>query len=140
LAAASGTTHLYLRNDGTIFSRVKLTWTATTDANVLSDGFFEIEYRKQSSLLVDWEKSTTVPGTESSAYVLDVEDSVAYLFRVRAVNNLGVRSSWTSVAMSSSARPARHGHRVTAGQNGNVVVLKYRKSRTRRDTLHPARL
>lgn len=127
MAATSGTAHLYLRNDGTVFTRARLTWTATTDANVTSAGFFEIEYRKQSSLLVDWEKDTAVPGTESSTYILDVEDGVAYLFRVRAVNNLGVRSTWASirhVVVGKTALPAN----VTgfsAAQNGNVVVLRW---------------
>ena len=127
LTAASGTQHLYLRNDGTVFSRVQLTWTPTTDANVLSDGFFEIEYRKQSSLLVDWEKNPAVPGTESSAYVLDVEDSVAYLFRVRAVNNLGVRSTWVSlrhVVVGKTALP-ENVTGFSAAQNGPVAVLRW---------------
>src|SRR4030065_2704222 len=65
LTAASGTQHLYLRNDGTVFSRVQLTWTPTTDANGLSDGFFEIEYRKQASLVGDWAKHPPAPAGKS---------------------------------------------------------------------------
>ena len=129
LTAASGTQHLYLRNDGTVFSRVKLTWTPTTDAYVLSYGFFEIEYRKQSSLLLDWEKNPAVPGTESSTYVLDVEDSVAYLFRVRAVNNLGVRSTWVSlrhVVVGKTEAPSNV-VALNVAQNGNTITADWDK-------------
>jgi hypothetical protein len=97
LTADSGTAYLIKRLDGTIFTRVKLTWDAITDSDVTSGGRIEIEYRKSSSISVDWEKATSIPGTETTTYILDVEDGSNYFFRIRAVNNLGIRSSWAII-------------------------------------------
>lgn len=96
LSVASGTSHLLLMKDGTVTSRAFVSWTSVTDEYVRSGGFVEVQYRKTTSRTLDWEKAANVPGTESGTYILDVEDGKTYLFRARAVNNLGVRSGWGS--------------------------------------------
>lgn len=127
LTAASGTNHLFLRSDGTVFTRVYVSWAAITDQYVLSTGRIEIEYRRATSTAPEWEKGPIVPGTETSAYILDVEDGISYFIRARAVNSIGVRSAWSLVlhlVIGKTAAPAN----VTgfsASQNGAVVVLRW---------------
>lgn len=96
-SAASGTDHLYVRADGTVFSRVFLSWTASPDGRVSGGGAVEIQYRHAASTAQEWEKAATVPGDAASAYVLEVEDGEAYYFRVRAVSTIGVRSDWSTL-------------------------------------------
>lgn len=127
LTAASGTNHLFLRADGTVFTRVYVSWDAITDQYVLSTGHVEIEYRRNDSTAADWEKGPIVPGTETSAYLLDVEDGTGYFIRARVVNSIGVRSAWSMVlhlVVGKTAPPATVTG-FTAGQNGNVVVMKW---------------
>lgn len=127
LTAASGTSHLFLRADGTVFTRIYVSWAAITDQYVLSNGYIEIEYRRDNSTAVDWEKGQSVPGTETSAYLLDVEDGAGYFIRARAVNSIGVRSAWAIVThlVIGKTEPPATVLGFTAGQNGNVVVLKW---------------
>lgn len=96
LALASGTTWLDIRLDGTIFSRIHLTWTAPNDYFVLSGGRIEIGYKK--SVDASWISAAPVPGDATMANILDVEDSAAYDVRIRSVNNMGAMSSWVTVS------------------------------------------
>ena len=95
VALASGTDQLYLRGDGTVFSRIKVSWDAMSDAFVSSGGRIEIQFKKSSAST--WQDSTAVPGTSEEAYILDVQDGVEYDVRIRAVNALGVESSYSTV-------------------------------------------
>jgi hypothetical protein len=127
LTAASGTNHLFLRADGTVFTRIYVSWTAITDQYVLSSGRIEVEYRRTDSAVAEWLKGPIVPGTETSTYILDVEDGAGYFIRARAVNGIGVRSAWALVmhlVVGKTAPPATVTG-FTAGQNGNVVVMKW---------------
>jgi hypothetical protein len=92
LILSSGTSDLYLRNDGTVFSRLKVSWTAPNDVFVVGGGSFEIQYKKSSS--GTWLLGGTAPANQTSIYILDVQDSVAYDVRVKAINTANVSSSW----------------------------------------------
>lgn len=95
LALSSGTSDLYLRSDGTVFTRLKVSWTALTDFFVTSGGLVEIQYKKSS--LSDWQQSTSVSGNLSTSYILDVEDNIYYDVRARAVSSLGISGDYTTV-------------------------------------------
>ncbi len=95
LTLESGTNQLYLRSDGTVFSRMKASWTPLVDGFVLSGGHLETQYKKSSES--SWLSLTNIAPDLSYTYVLDVEDSVEYDFRIRAVNALGVASDWETV-------------------------------------------
>lgn len=92
LTLASGTEHLYLRSDGTVFARMRLAWTLAQDTFVINGGRYEIQYKQ--SLSGSWQPSSPVAGDSDSAYILDVQDGVYYDARVRAVNSVGSRSEW----------------------------------------------
>jgi len=94
LAAESGTEQLYVRNDGTVISRIKLSWTPYADDQISSGGYIEVEYRLTTSQADDWEKWGSVPGSESSVYIQDVSDGSTYYVRIRAVGL--VKSPWSA--------------------------------------------
>ena len=96
LILSSGTQHLYLGRDGTVFSRLYVAWSPITDQYILSGGSIEIQYRRADSANGDWEKTSPVQGTETSMYLWDVEDHITYYVRIRSINGIGVRSAWLS--------------------------------------------
>ena len=95
LTLASGTAHLYVKTDGTVVSRIKASWTQTTDFYVLNGGRIELQYKKSAD--VDWASATPTPGDSSFNYVTDVQDGVQYDVQIRAVSALGVTSSYITV-------------------------------------------
>jgi hypothetical protein len=92
LTLASGTSELYIRNDGTVFSRLKASWTLSRDIYVEQGGRYEIQYKLSSSST--WLSVTPVDGEQSETYILDVQDGSLYDVRVRAVNSLLVPSDY----------------------------------------------
>lgn len=95
LVLASGTAELYVRNDGTVFSRLKVTWTKPDDQFVTEGGSYEIQYKKTST--TSYISISSVDGDQSEAYLLDVQDGALYDVRVRSVNTLRVASDWVYV-------------------------------------------
>lgn len=93
---ASGTEHLYVRSDGTVFSRLYVSWTAAPDTFVRNGGYYEVQYYTEA---FEWVDYGDVPGSSSSCYILDVYDGVQYMARVRSVNALGARSDWVQSAL-----------------------------------------
>ncbi len=91
---ASGEDELFVRLDGTVFSRIKVSWT-TQDQFVLEGGVFEIQFKKSTDTV--WNKAANVGGDETFTHILDVKDGVAYDVRVRAVNSIGIKSEFTVV-------------------------------------------
>lgn len=103
----SGTSQLYLRQDGTVQTRLLVSWTASTTEFVEFGGYYEIRFKR--SAVADYSAVTTVPGTVTSYHILDVEDSVEYDVQVRAVNTLGYFSEWAGsanhVVLGKTERP-----------------------------------
>lgn len=127
LALASGTAQLYLRQDGTVFTRLKVSWTAATSYYILTGGAVQIEYRQANS--DTWLTTGSVDGSETQYYILDVEDGVVYDVRARFRNSIGIASdTWTEVFghfVVGKTEPPATVTGFTAGQNDNVVVMKW---------------
>lgn len=108
LTLASGTAQLDKRLDGTIFSRIKASWTAPADAFVTSAGTIEIQYKKSADSA--WQSAPPVPGDQTVAYILDVQDGVAYDVRLRSANRFGAKSAWVTssnhTVLGKSQKPA----------------------------------
>lgn len=92
LTLESGTSQLYIREDGTIFSRLKVGWTLSTNIYVENGGSYQVQYKLSSSSA--WAPATTVSSESSYVYILDVHDGQSYDVRVRAVSALGIASEW----------------------------------------------
>jgi len=118
LALASGTVQLFLRLDGTIFSRIKVSWTAPDDIYVINGGIFEIQFKKSadSTFLA----AGITDGSVAEFFILDVEDGQNYDVRVRSVNSLQVKSAFATVTahtvIGKTAPPAN-----VTGLAGTVV-------------------
>lgn len=95
LALASGTDHLDIRLDGTVFSRIYASWTQASDYFITSGGHIEVQYKKSADS--SWNQAPNLLGDATFSYILDVQDGVNYDVRVRFVNALGVTGDWASV-------------------------------------------
>ena len=125
LTLTSGTAALFLKADGTVISRIKASWTASADTFVKN---YEVQFRPSNeSPTPDWQPATP-PGGQTSTFVWDVEDGLAYDVRVRAVNTLGVKSAWTTAAghvvTGKTTAPAEVTG-FTAAQNGNAMNFRW---------------
>jgi hypothetical protein len=95
LAAFSGDNELDVRADGTVVSRVRLTWTQVPNIYVTSGGRIEVQYRQTGE--TDWSAGPAALGLDTEVTIPDVADGTAYDFRVRPVNSLAVFGSWSSL-------------------------------------------
>ncbi len=126
LVLASGSGTLFLETDGTIVPRIKATWTAIDDINVLSGGRIEIQTKKSAD--VDWDDMVAVLGDATQAFLSPVDAGVEYDVRIRVVNKLRLTSSYITVSahvvLGKSAAPADV-ENFSSQQNNNVVVFKW---------------
>jgi len=93
LTASSGTAELLKLSDGSILTRMRVSWPAVDDLSVTEGGTVEIQYR---AVLSDdpWER-LEVPGSSTQAVISGVQDGNAYNVRARARNRLAV-GQWSS--------------------------------------------
>lgn len=96
VSLASGTDELYIRNDGTVFSRLKVTWEKPKDLYVVEGGAYQIQYKQTSSS--QWLPISDVDGDQVTTYILDVQDGQRYDVRIRSMNTLRVPSSYVTVS------------------------------------------
>ena len=88
ITVASGTTELMKQLDGTIVSRMRVSWAQVPDAAVVQQGQVEVQYRKTSSSGA-W-SSLVVPGDETQVLTSDVTDGASYIIRARPKTTLAV--------------------------------------------------
>lgn len=94
LAADSGTSELQLMSDGTIVSRIHVTWDAVQDQAVAADGHIDVGYQFIDPVSgAGPEVVFSVLGSSTDAYIAPAQDGMAYAIRVRA-RNLLVRGNW----------------------------------------------
>ncbi len=96
LVLTSGTNDLFIRLDGTIFSRIKAVWVAPLDEFVISGGWIEVQFKKSADS--DFLEATTVVGSVIETFILDVEDGVSYDVRIRGRNSIGATSDYLTVS------------------------------------------
>jgi len=105
---ASGTSHLLRLGDGTIISRIYVSWPAVTDPSVLQGGQIEVQAQRVGDTTGTW-LTATVPGDATNCYLSPVQDGAAYLIRARSTNNLSA-SDWsvqkTHIVVGKLATPA----------------------------------
>ncbi len=94
ITLASGTSELYFRQDGTVFSRLKVSWPLSTNIYITEGGFYEVQFKLSTD--AEWSQSTYVSGTQTFHHILDVSDGNLYDVRVRARNSFGFVSDWIS--------------------------------------------
>lgn len=75
--------------------KFKLSWTASTDLFVQNGGQYEVQFKQTGE--TDWGTSFPANDEDVTIDVNQVRPGVNYDARVRAVNNVGVRSSYNSL-------------------------------------------
>lgn len=88
LTLESGTDHLYLKADGTIVSRIYVSWTLPTDEFILDGGHTVVEYKRTAES--SWSAAQTVDGAIDHLYLWDVEDGESYDVRAKHVNVISI--------------------------------------------------
>lgn len=92
LTVSSGTDELLKLSDGSILTRMRVSWVGVTDAAVLDSGSIEVQYRP---VLSDgaWSRAE-IAGAETQLLISDVQDGNWYTVRARARtrNAIGVWS------------------------------------------------
>lgn len=94
----SGMESLLINGDGTITSRIKVSWAAIISTFVRRGGHVEWQYRTADIGLGAgaWLNAPNVDGTQTECYISPVADGVLYELRGRAVSQLGTRGPATS--------------------------------------------
>jgi hypothetical protein len=90
-----------IQPDGTVVTLSTVTWTAITNQAVLVGGKVEVQYTRVDAIPaagVDW-TSWIEQGGSASAAIPGLTADIYYLFRVRAINSLGVRGKWSDQVM-----------------------------------------
>ena len=93
LAVTSGTADLLKQKDGTIVSRMRVSWSQVPDAAVVAQGTVEVQYRRELENGA-W-TSMVVPGAETQAIATDVQDGSVYIIRARSKTSLAI-SDWNT--------------------------------------------
>lgn len=91
LIVESGTDQLYKKADGTIMSRMRVSWTAPTDASLLAGGSV-YGFVKRSSAST-WETRHIGEASQTEFFVFDVEDGALYDIKVQYQNSFGFRGT-----------------------------------------------
>ena len=98
LNAVSGTAQLLRQTDGSITTRVLLTWVAATNNYVSTGGKVQRQWRLATALDNVWTTENELSGDASSAYQSGLVDGVTVLLRARFVSQLGIPGAWTTIA------------------------------------------
>ncbi len=129
LALESGTNALFLKGDGTVVSRIKVTWTDSVDGFVID---YEIQFKKTSDS--NWEQSLIISKSIQQAFIWDVDDGEDYDVRLRSRNSLGIVSdqdgtTWTETVLAhtvigKTASP-NDVNGFSAQQNGALTTFQW---------------
>jgi hypothetical protein len=95
LAATSGSDSLLKNKDGTITSRIKLTWDLASSHYVRDGGRIDVQYRIMTPSTGEWINAVPISGDQTTAYLDPVIDSSTYEIRGRTVNQVGSRGVWS---------------------------------------------
>jgi len=124
-ASSSDPTDLLTLKDGTVISRIKLSWTASTDQNV---DHYVIQYTESGS----GEKPRIIedkpPRDATSAYIYPVVDGVKYFIIIKAVNTFGNFSYFKSIThtvVGKEASPSDPTGVTLTTDSANGVVIQW---------------
>jgi len=122
LVLASGSSALFVNDDGTILPRIKISWSESADIRVAG---YEVQYKKTSDSV--WVTQADVIG-ETESYVWPVDSGVAYDVRVRASDSVRNTSEWVTKlnhTVTGKEEPPPNVTGFLATQNGEQVVFKW---------------
>lgn len=121
VVAESGTDHLLLQADGTVMSRVAITFDEIEDEAVINGGRIEVQYRTPGE---EWQMML-FDGGVTTAYLMGLRDLDLYMIRVRARNKL-CAGDWSEqiyhVVQGKQAQPADVGVITATAVTGGIKL------------------
>ena len=105
--AESGESTYYRQADGTILSRVRLSWLRSNDPQVLGHGTVCIRY-KRSGISALWEVLAPFPGNTEEVFLANLLDGTTYVFGITFKNGIGSASAEEYVTGSVSGRSSAY--------------------------------
>jgi hypothetical protein len=102
-----------LTTTGDFTWKIVLAWAAAADAMVTAGGQYEVQYKRSDQIA--YQPSFVVDGSLTSVDINQLQYGISYDVRVRAINSLGVKSSWTALS----------GYVVGSGTGGVGATLDY---------------
>ena len=125
LACASGTGQLLKQADGTIQTRVQVTWDAMVDALVLQGGGVEVRYGLATAPESAWQSQMANDGQATVFLTENLRDGQLYLVKARATNAL-VNGAWCLPVLhrvvGKSAAPGNVASLAAVNVNGDVII------------------
>lgn len=122
LNAFSGNAELLKGTDGSIVSRIRVTWTIASEANPAG---YEVQWKKSTDS--EYQTSGLLGADTSTHWIAPVQDGLTYDIRVRTQNVLGARSSWLTgshtVAGKTAAPTDPSSLTVTAAVGGFDIAI-----------------
>jgi hypothetical protein len=94
LTLESGTDQLMIQGDGTIVTRLKVSWTLPEDSFVTEGGKIEIQLKATSA--TKWQTVALVDGNSEEYFYVGIRDGIAVDVRIRSMNALRAYSSWVT--------------------------------------------
>lgn len=126
LTMSSGTSELLVQGDGAITTRVRVQWTEILDERIRQGGHVEVRWR---DLARDTWSTVTVPGVESSAYLLGAVDGSTIVVMARTRTQLAV-SDWNiqkTHSVLGKSEPPKDVTGLSVTQQGQELVMSYNK-------------
>lgn len=130
LALQSGDAANYLRQDGTVMTRIRVIWERPDDIYVVSGGQIELQFKPSGESV--WIPGGIVDGDVTEAYISDANDGEFYDVRLRAWNgHHDACSDW--VAVSEYLVEGKGGNPsdvtgLTVQQNGDVTTQRWNQA------------
>jgi hypothetical protein len=124
VTCASGTAQLLRQADGTVLSRMLVSWPTVTDAYVLDGGGVEVKWGRAGEPEAKWQ-TDKAPNGQANLLVGGVLDTAYYLVKARTYNSL-VQGPWSPTVLhriiGKTARPPDvTGLSVTVSDSGVLV-------------------
>ncbi|MFQ5783617.1 MAG: phage tail protein [Alphaproteobacteria bacterium] len=94
LALDSGGARLLALGEGSVVSRIRVSWTAPDDIFVISGGRIEVQVKETAD--AGWSPQPAVAGGDTATFITPVRDGVSYDVRIRSHNSLGVAGDWVA--------------------------------------------
>ena len=124
LACASGTSWLMRQSDGTIVPRLHVSWSAQTEAAVLSGGGVDVRYGLASDAEPEWTTISVSP-SDTMIDIANVQEGAVYIVMARARNSLSAGKWCTNVqhqVVGKSALPSDVTGLASSNHNGIVRI------------------
>lgn len=97
LQVFSGTDELIKGSDGTIITRARITWAASTVRAVLQGGYTQIRWRDSSTTDDAW-ISADLPADATSHVLENVPDAINIIVQVRHITGVAALGNWATAA------------------------------------------